>query len=142
MRTLSEYIKEAMGDAKRTPLDEKEVETLKSWFDEHVKVFEPIEKNGTLSIYFPDRATLKAVKDRVGLSNIPHMTFSKPKRLKGGFGLTIYKKDNWAGSEFPSPTRAFDENGKPKYATVEDVIALLDKNFAKRWANRLDADMK
>lgn len=142
MKDITLFITESTS----TPLSDKELEELTKYFRDLTDNCEIIINNkyGSMGVYFPDRKTLQDdTWERVGLSNIPHLAISKPSRLKGGFCITIYKKGRWAASEFPDRRRAFDENGKPKYSTVEDLIEIFDKNIKNgKWKDDLDIQIK
>jgi hypothetical protein len=149
MKALSNFILESSIQK----IDEEDIKKLQEWFEENIKYFGVETSKGTYAVYFPDRETLKnktktnwqgaELPERMGLNNIPHLTISKPSRLKGGFGITVYKKGRWAASDFPDPRRAFDKDGNPKYATVEHVISMLNKNIINgKWKEDLDIQLK
>ena len=128
---------------KSTPLTEQEIEILTNWFESNVKNVEVITKKGTFAAYFPSRAEVKAGKDRLGYNAMPHLTISRPPAMKGNLKIAIYKKGNWAASEWPDTRRMMDNEGNPKYVTVESIIEnALETNFKKRWAERLGAELK
>lgn len=128
-----------MFDFSSSALSKEDIDILTNFFKENVKHFGVKTDKGTFAIYFPDRETLKnkvkyiwngtPIPDRMGVNNIPHLTVSKPHRLKGGYGVTLYKKGRWSASEYPNPKRAFNSDGTPKYGSISDVIALINKNF-------------
>lgn len=144
---IANYVKDNLDkfDNKRADykLTEDDLSTLKKYFNEHVKNVEIIVKNNIFSAYFQSRDELKKGDTRIGLTNIPHMTIGKSNRLKGGIGITMYKIGRWAASEWPSSKDRFNSDGTPKYATIGDIITVLDKHFINgRWADDLGAELK
>lgn len=122
-------------NAKEYKMTKKEIDTLIEFFEDNVKNVEPIVKNNILSVYFPSRNELKKLDTKTGLSNIPHITISKPNRLKGTFGITVYKAGRWQASEFPSSKGS-------RYNTVDDVLRVLNKNFINgNWAEDVHAEL-
>lgn len=140
-----------MFDFSSESLSKEDIDILTNFFKENVKHFGVKTDKGTFAIYFPDRETLKnkvnyvwngtPIPDRMGVNNIPHLTVSKPHRLKGGYGVTLYKKGRWSASEYPNPKRAFNSDGTPKYGSISDVIALINDNFGT-WRFDLGAERK
>lgn len=130
-------------EPKSTPLTEEEIEILTNWFEDNVKNLEIIKKKGTFAAYFPSKEDVRKSGERLGYNAMPHLTISRPPAMKGNLKITIYKKGNWAASEWPDIRRMMDNDGNPKYATVESIIEnALETNFKKRWAERLGAELK
>ena len=128
-------------DTSSVGISQEDMEKFDEYFSSIVENYESITKKGTFTAYFPNRNTLISTSSRAGMSNIPHITISKPNRRQGNYMVTIYCERLWAAKEWPDRRYQFDKNGNSVSATAEQVIEYLERTKSK-WGRDLDVVFK
>lgn len=139
---IKQFVKDNLKlfDTSSEGLTKDEIAELDKFFSSMVKNYEKKLDKKTFAAYFPSREDAKKL-GRVGLSNIPHITISRPNNYKGNLKVTSYRNGNWQGTEWPDQRRMMNNDGTLKYPNIDSILDYLEKTL-KKYGDSFGAELK
>lgn len=139
---IKQFVKDNLKlfDTSSDGLTKNEIDELDKFFSSIVKNYEKKLNKKTFAAYFPSQEDAKKLS-KVGLSNIPHITISRPPSYKGNLKVTSYRAGNWQGTEWPDVRKIMNSDGSPKYSNIDSIISYLEKIIVKN-GDKLGVELK